>query len=394
MVSTNDVGLRLAPSETDSDLLAAYAPILVVWPEGEPGDLAPGLPGATRDFHPRPVGLFADLSRLQRPVELPFAVIAGIGLGTSWVARLAVQRLLPAFGYHLDLSDLMIKVSLGLSLADLGLGVIFSWDTFIRIVTTLGPAAVALVLLPDRIRRSRRGEAAIQEAVAAAKTIGAPDRVMTLDGPTDSGSAWRQYTDVIKREGDTNYPRTVYARAFDGPSGPVLQYWLFFFYNHWRNAHETDWEVVTIVLDPDRRTPRWVATSVHEEGLRRRVHNSDRPQLFVARGSHALYFEFDPDGYDAQLPMRLGDIRNRLAVGPERDQVAREPNSDPRFTLTYNLERFPDESNGASNDTASSPLWWLAFHGGWGRIATVKSPWDSGLKWDDPAAWVGGLPRG
>lgn len=98
-------------------------------------------------------------------------------------------------------------------------------------------------------------------------------------------------------------PSTVYGR-YDVRAGTiVLQYWLFYEFNFWSlqypptnlvwQAHEGDWEVVTILLD-DKETPVEAAYSQHCTGQRRAWADvqkvGDHPLVFVAAGSHANLF--------------------------------------------------------------------------------------------------------
>jgi hypothetical protein len=81
-----------------------------------------------------------------------------------------------------------------------------------------------------------------------------------------------------------------------------LQYWLWCFYNDYRltagvGLHEGDWEMVQLRLDADG-APDYAVYNQHKKAQRRpwdRVEkdkeNPDRPLVYVARGSHASYFE-------------------------------------------------------------------------------------------------------
>lgn len=81
-----------------------------------------------------------------------------------------------------------------------------------------------------------------------------------------------------------------------------LQYWLWYFYNDYRltagyGLHEGDWEMVQLRLDADG-APDQVVYNQHRKAQARpwdRVEkdpkNPDTPIVYVARGSHASYFE-------------------------------------------------------------------------------------------------------
>jgi hypothetical protein len=102
-------------------------------------------------------------------------------------------------------------------------------------------------------------------------------------------------------------PRSmVYGRATRAGRATVLQYWYFYYedlysYHYppddfiWQ-AHEGDWEAVTILLRAGAAHPRWVGYSQHCTGERRawadvpRWHGSTHPVAYVAVGSHATEF--------------------------------------------------------------------------------------------------------
>jgi len=101
-------------------------------------------------------------------------------------------------------------------------------------------------------------------------------------------------------------PRSaVYARVVRKPHKTVLEYWYFYyddFYSYdyppddlfWQ-AHEGDWEVVSVVLDRGTQQPLYAAYSQHCTGERRAWVDVERsgshPVDHVAIGSHANLFE-------------------------------------------------------------------------------------------------------
>jgi hypothetical protein len=97
----------------------------------------------------------------------------------------------------------------------------------------------------------------------------------------------------------------VYGRVERKPHKTVLEYWYFYyddFYSYdyppddlfWQ-AHEGDWEVVSVVLDRRTQRPLYAAYSQHCTGERRPWHDVERsgkhPVDHVAIGSHANLFE-------------------------------------------------------------------------------------------------------
>jgi hypothetical protein len=110
---------------------------------------------------------------------------------------------------------------------------------------------------------------------------------------------------------DWSHP-TIYGRVLAVPTGTPLpagirvaarylvRYWLFYSFDDWRSrgelwqAHEGDWEHVSIALDADLK-PIFAAYSQHCSGTVRAWSNVKRvdthPIDYVALGSHANYFE-------------------------------------------------------------------------------------------------------
>ena len=102
-------------------------------------------------------------------------------------------------------------------------------------------------------------------------------------------------------------PRSVvYGRATRVGRTTILQYWYFYyddFYSYryppddfiWQ-AHEGDWEAVTLLIRRGADHPRWVGLSQHCTGVRRswndtpRWHGSTHPVVDVGNGSHANFF--------------------------------------------------------------------------------------------------------
>jgi hypothetical protein len=96
---------------------------------------------------------------------------------------------------------------------------------------------------------------------------------------------------------------TTYAAVHRLSRRTVLQYWLFYPYNLWSpvlpqsadfwQAHEGDWELVSVVLD-EREQPLAAAASRHCAGVRRAwagvPKRGGRPVVYVSLGSHANGF--------------------------------------------------------------------------------------------------------
>jgi photosystem II stability/assembly factor-like uncharacterized protein len=130
-----------------------------------------------------------------------------------------------------------------------------------------------------------------------------------------------------------SYRPTVYARVVYCPGHTVVQYWLFYYLNDWRNVHEGDWELVQLdfpertvreLLDEDI-SPVFAAYSQHQSGQHMSwsdmvdggLVRDNHPFVYVARGSHANYFtpgqfwsglDFDDTGTSAWREIDIDQI--------------------------------------------------------------------------------------
>ena len=176
----------------------------------------------------------------------------------------------------------------------------------------------------------------------------------------------------------------VYGASFRAPDGRIaLQYWLFYAYNLWSptvpqsadfwQAHEGDWEAVTVLLDRDGR-PQTVGTSRHCGGGRRAwpsvERRGSRPFLHVALGSHANYFRPGRYPLDPRCWPKEAVAVFRAFGQPLRDFAARGATVAPAVVRV----------------TARSPAW-MTFPGRFGETQYVHFPNN------DPIAFGAG-PRG
>ena len=80
---------------------------------------------------------------------------------------------------------------------------------------------------------------------------------------------------------------------YDDSGDYAVQYWFLYFLNYRLNTHESDWEQITLHLDPDQH-PIEAFYSSHASGQKRawsRIQLFDgHPVVYVALGSHANYF--------------------------------------------------------------------------------------------------------
>lgn len=132
---------------------------------------------------------------------------------------------------------------------------------------------------------------------------------------------------------ERRYPHTLYARVLEGRELPTIgeghplasavaiQYWWFLFYNDAWNRHQGDWEGITLFLHrtPDGGyAPLGAAYACHDLGRWRRWQDiehvdDDRapdpagthPVVYIARGSHAAYFDYNEHGYHPSMSRTL-----------------------------------------------------------------------------------------
>jgi VPS62-like protein len=119
------------------------------------------------------------------------------------------------------------------------------------------------------------------------------------------GNPSRDYRNQARRLHQLpGYANHVYGHAVVDTAGDLwLQYWFFYFYNDYNligaflhaGLHEGDWEMIQLRLRDE--TPGLAVFCQHAGATKRdwrevdRIPGSERPIVYVARGSHASYFE-------------------------------------------------------------------------------------------------------
>jgi Necrosis inducing protein (NPP1) len=209
-------------------------------------------------------------------------------------------------------------------------------------------------------------------------------------------------------------PSTVYGRHDVRGGTIVLQYWYFYNDNFWSlqyppsdlawQAHEGDWEVVTVVLD-DQQRPLRAAYSQHCTGEQRswagvQKQGETHPVVYVATGSHANLFapSFPPQLHPIDLDCYTQQIRAILQANgitpvdfliPVQNRVLGPG--------TTEIERIQD----------NAPRW-LRFPGTWGEAQFIRIPPPAGPGvvqfgasptgpqhhdvWIDPLGTIAGYP--
>lgn len=161
----------------------------------------------------------------------------------------------------------------------------------------------------------------------------------------------------------------VYGAAFRRRNRIELQYWLWYPFNPYSptvpagevwEAHEGDWEAVSVILDLQGK-PLLVGLSRHEEGARREwtkvPKRGLRPLVYVALGSHANYFGPGAHRLDPRTtPKELISVIESLGVRP-LDHTGPGGVVRPKLVPV----------------TSSTPTW-MAFAGAWGEDRYIHAP--------------------
>ncbi len=233
----------------------------------------------------------------------------------------------------------------------------------------------------------------------------------------DAVQAWPAYATMLREAGP--FRPVVYGRKVAQGGRTCLQYWFLYVYNDAPNKHEGDWEMVTLELSPEG-VPVQAGYAGHASGFRRPWSAvktvGARPVVYVARGSHAAYFEHRPRGQRANslvapkgFPGALDFIwvmfsrafqdlvfflrlNDRTASGPG-DAVTDASNVGD--VLEPTLVAFP-----GLDAAGRGEFWWMRLKCRWGSrharlFGTIAPlpPWVRGDKWERPCEWIDQLPE-
>jgi hypothetical protein len=170
-------------------------------------------------------------------------------------------------------------------------------------------------------------------------------------------------------------PPAVYGAVLRRKNRIALQYWYWYADDFWSGrqpptdevwqAHEGDWEVVTVVLT-GAGTPRFTGYSQHECGKRRawsRVAKSaaTHPLVYVALGSHTNYYA--PGDQPLDLRAQCYDPVGAAILRADLGGVVLD-----RLGAGRRLTRLPIVSL-----TTRAPSW-LAYPGAWGEANFFHAP--------------------
>jgi hypothetical protein len=395
----------LGPDLTQKGDVATYAPVYLLFPEGQPGD-APPHPKGERDYHPRSVEMYLEDSRIHYRRRWVTYV--------KWIWYAAI-----------------IALVAGIPTGLLALVLDQPWwnDGFFLILYVIP----LLVLLLENVR-GPKGVAGIRAALENGIEKGIEDglrsRRLVLEAGASSFflrlisaaaipvAAWDRYTGIVASPGSEFFPLTVYARIAPAsdPADRVIQYWTFYYYNHWENEHPADWECIQLFFADGREAPVAAVYSNHLGGTWRlwddvpklkdgSGKDTSHPVVYVALGSHAQYFGPKDIGYEAPFALRIPTILQFIKArivgvrsarsARERDHVVlKQPVSVDEITASYSLRDAPEDLLAVDpfipNGPAWQPWWWLRFNGAWagGGLQPIHGPATQEDKWDRSWDWV------
>lgn len=268
---------------------------------------------------------------------------------------------------------------------------------------------------------------------------------INLEGfrPREREAAWQKFFEISRDPVQTDgrsalYPVVTYAHVIFGdensnplPPGDyrrddaIIQYWMFYYYNDFRNVHEMDWEVAMVHVRDTAGTwqPVQAGFSAHLSGSRLSWSDlgteGDSLLVFVAAGSHAQYFEHRENGYKtvyhalARWPVLERLVRNTIGrLGLGRYITKRMIDVVPPVGIGSHVR--PEVRVTPTTASRDDPQWWwLNYEGKWGQMApgvisiaawepTIlrhgpRGPWVSHPgppnRWFDPFNWLDHLPK-
>jgi len=186
------------------------------------------------------------------------------------------------------------------------------------------------------------------------------------------------------------FPFRVYGRRIDPQNNSthiVLQYWLFYPFNHWHNDHEGDWELAQIRYSKDRHAPDQLTTSHHHSGSviawnKVSKIKETHPKIFIGKGSHG---NWTTSGNHAVGKMwrKVGIFRDKTSENGLVLYPGNIINNVGGKKRKYILENISDLSRSS----------WIYWNGRWGDVKVLfwgsKGPESPGVqdKWKNPIKW-------
>jgi hypothetical protein len=245
------------------------------------------------------------------------------------------------------------------------------------------PLPVEIVLDNDRvlIRDSSTDEVLGTGPNAAELATFGPDTYMDFPGdPRRPGCTYE--TDERARIAELGLEPTTYVHIVFDDDGErlALQYWFYWYFNHWNNTHESDWEMIQLMWDDIGgvqaaldRPPDRVGYSQHGNGemaewgdSKIELEDGTHPRVYPAAGSHATFFSND----------------TFLAWGERNSGFGCDVSSPPSVRTSLNAVVVPDDPD------PQGDLAWLLYEGRWGerQPSAFNGPVGAPLnaRWIDP----------
>lgn len=222
--------------------------------------------------------------------------------------------------------------------------------------------------------------------------------VADLDPKTHSIDDYKTTYETVKG----SYPPTVYARVKEGSDYTIVQYWLFYYFNDWRNFHEGDWELVQLnfpnhtinELLENKESPLFAAYSQHQAGQKmswsdmqdKGLVTGTHPVVYVAKGSHANYFT--PGQFWSGLDFDDTGLSSWRVIFPEQLDIVLLPEAESEGLEWLRFQGYWGEYLGFSVSVLGLKFWQRGPSGPqWGEGG------DTSRKWEHPEEWAGGLPE-
>jgi hypothetical protein len=427
-----------------SKLVLDYSPHLVLFPPPTSRQDARPYPDGHHDYQPRPVEQLLKETRFFRPPRLTkiqiVLFIAGLILAWGGVTDLGSERRLEELNIFSSGGPATDAVILDLITFFSGaLLMAVAWGMILwQILKSFRSFLVRRRFGADSAREHLKKD--INGGLAGTQFWINNNRPETLISNSRS-KVWRRYIEVESKPSARNRP-TCYVHIVNKPHGSqgvAVQYWFFYFGDDMVNFHLSDWEMVTVFfkrqnedegLTPVKRqgedeelTPVSCAYSCHFNGRLREWEDVTKaggthPVVYVARGSHANYFDGDPMGFstgatinDVSLGLpgflrayaRLkgtfmgssisvsSTLTQEDSEGKSRDYVPTVPHDDlTPANDTAAIHVFPYYIESDVVPYNHNPLWddwwWLRYQGLWGE--GIKGPPWQGDRWSDPWQWA------
>ncbi len=169
-----------------------------------------------------------------------------------------------------------------------------------------------------------------------------------------------------------------------GRTGIALQYWFYYWFNHFNDLHESDWEMIQLAFDAGTigealaRGPSRIAYAQHGGGEVADWDDSkvekegSHPVVYAASGSHASQYE---------SALYLGRGRQGAGLGCDDTRGPSRPVRPVPILV--------GTASSVGNDT------WLTYGGHWGQKARGFSNGVGGpnmkTQWFEPFGWMEGL---